>query len=79
MKTLIHRSTMMQSVYVLCLLVFARSPWLYAAAGETKSVWQVGRPIVTYWCGPALTDAAAQQMAREPGRRRRRLEKVETR
>jgi hypothetical protein len=25
--------------------------------------WQVGMPIVTYWCGPPLTDAVAQQMA----------------
>ena len=25
--------------------------------------WTLGLPIVTYWCGPALTDAAAAQMA----------------
>ena len=25
--------------------------------------WQVGTPIVTYWAGPPLTDAVAQQMA----------------
>jgi hypothetical protein len=25
--------------------------------------WQVGTPIVTYWAGPAMTDAVAQQMA----------------
>lgn len=25
--------------------------------------WTVGPPIVTYWCGPALTDATARQMA----------------
>jgi len=25
--------------------------------------WQVGTPIATYWAGPALTDAVAQQMA----------------
>jgi hypothetical protein len=25
--------------------------------------WRVGTPIVTYWCGPSLTDAVAQQMA----------------
>jgi hypothetical protein len=24
--------------------------------------WQVGTPIVTYWAGPSLTDAVAQQM-----------------
>ena len=25
--------------------------------------WQIGEPIVTYWCGPSLTDAVAKQMA----------------
>lgn len=25
--------------------------------------WRVGRPIVTYWAGPAMTDAVADQMA----------------
>ncbi|MEW6360093.1 MAG: hypothetical protein AB1696_27405 [Planctomycetota bacterium] len=25
--------------------------------------WKIGRPIVTYWAGPALTDATARQMA----------------
>ena len=25
--------------------------------------WTVGKPIVTYWAGPAMTDATAQQMA----------------
>ena len=25
--------------------------------------WQVGTPIVTYWAGPAMTDAVAKQMA----------------
>lgn len=57
--------------------LMAASPWLFcvlllvclsgvpAIAAQTKSVppWEVGTPIVTYWCGPALTDAAAQQMA----------------
>lgn len=25
--------------------------------------WKVGTPIVTYWCGPSMTDATAAQMA----------------
>jgi hypothetical protein len=29
---------------------------------KTTTTWQVGTPIVTYWCGPSLTDAVAQQM-----------------
>lgn len=28
-----------------------------------ESPWTLGEPIVTYWCGPAMTDAAAAQMA----------------
>jgi hypothetical protein len=32
-------------------------------AAEEPKAWQVGTPIVTYWCGPSLTDAVAQQMA----------------
>ena len=62
MKTLIHRSTVMKSVYILCLFLFAHSPWIRTAEAEAKSAWQVGVPIVTYWCGPSLTDTVAQQM-----------------
>jgi hypothetical protein len=29
----------------------------------TNHSWQVGTPPVTYWAGPSMTDAAAQQMA----------------
>jgi hypothetical protein len=37
-----------------------------AADPATKSVgaWKVGTPIVTYWAGPAMTDAVARQMAK---------------
>ena len=63
MKTLIYRSTTIKSVYILCLALFAYSPWMHAAESEAKTAsWQVGTPIVTYWCGPSLTDAVAQQM-----------------
>ncbi len=31
-------------------------------AAEEPKAWQVGTPIVTYWCGPSLTDVVAQQM-----------------
>lgn len=49
-------------------------PWLAAAlflseglqgapaARASKGSWNVGTPIVTYWCGPSLSDAAADQM-----------------
>jgi len=36
-----------------------------SSAAETgpATPWKVGVPIVTYWCGPAMTDAVARQMA----------------
>ncbi|UCG46935.1 MAG: hypothetical protein JSU94_15725 [Phycisphaerales bacterium] len=35
-----------------------------AGQGEPNSAgaWRVGTPIVTYWCGPVLTDGVARQM-----------------
>jgi hypothetical protein len=36
---------------------------LFTCAEKTAGAdWQVGTPIVTYWCGPALTDTVADQM-----------------
>lgn len=42
-----------------------RIPLIRAAGTNSKAAapWDVGTPIVTYWCGPSLTDAVAQQMA----------------
>jgi hypothetical protein len=50
---------------LLYLSLFAATPWMHAAQTDlqTPAPWQVGMPIVTYWCGPSLTDAVAQQMA----------------
>lgn len=36
---------------------------LRAADVPPAPAWKVGTPIVTYWCGPAMTDAVAKQMA----------------
>jgi hypothetical protein len=33
------------------------------AEAAPAASWTVGTPIVTYWCGPSMTDAVAQQMA----------------
>ncbi len=33
----------------------------FAGGGDTP--WKIGTPVVTYWAGPSLTDAVAQQMA----------------
>ncbi|MFH1921435.1 MAG: hypothetical protein ABIP48_16340 [Planctomycetota bacterium] len=30
---------------------------------EEAGAWEVGTPVVTYWAGPAMTDAVARQMA----------------
>ena len=43
-----------------------RVPGRSAIVGRTTAAdnaWQVGTPIVTYWAGPAMTDATATQMA----------------
>ena len=65
MKTLIHRSAMTGLMHILCLSLFGCTPWGHVAEAEPDAAvsWQVGTPIVTYWCGPSLTDAVAQQMA----------------
>ena len=34
-----------------------------AVAAPAAASWKVGTPIVTYWCGPSMTDATATQMA----------------
>ena len=38
-------------------------PCSRAAEVSPPAPWRVGTPIVTYWAGPAMTDATAQQMA----------------
>lgn len=42
-----------------CLLLI--SPPVHAA--DDAAPWRIGTPIVTYWAGPAMTDAAATQLA----------------
>jgi len=56
---------MTKLLHILCLWLLWRTPWMRAAEANPKTTtsWQVGAPIVTYWCGPSLTDAVAQQMA----------------
>jgi hypothetical protein len=64
MKTLIRYPARMRLVPVLCLSLFMLTPWVRGARAESAAspVWQMGTPIATYWAGPALTDAVAQQM-----------------
>ena len=65
MRTLIDYSAVARFAYILCLSLFTYTPWMQAAEAEPAATvsWQVGTPIVTYWAGPSLTDAVAQQMA----------------
>ncbi|HEY5913959.1 MAG TPA: hypothetical protein VJA21_25505 [Verrucomicrobiae bacterium] len=37
--------------------------WQPAAEASGTNQWQVGTPIVTYWAGPPMSDAAVRQMA----------------
>jgi len=39
------------------------SPRIRLVSAANAAAWKVGEPIVTYWAGPPLTDAVAQQMA----------------
>lgn len=34
-----------------------------AAAADAPEQWRIGRPIVTYWAGPPMTETTAEQMA----------------
>jgi hypothetical protein len=36
---------------------------LSAEQPRADNAWQTGKPIVTYWAGPAMSDATAKQMA----------------
>jgi hypothetical protein len=55
---------MARFVPILCLSSFLGIPWMRVAEAEPAAVapWHVGTPIVTYWAGPSVTDAVAQQM-----------------
>ena len=47
-------------------VAFALVAFVLAGAAFARpegSEWEIGRPIVTYWAGPDMTDATAQQMA----------------
>ena len=54
--------TRFQRSILLCGLGWLLMPSAISAA-EVAAPWQIGKHIVTYWAGPALTDATAKQMA----------------
>ncbi len=48
--------------FVLFALLIA-GPVFAGEDAKPAARWQVGKPIVAYWCGPPMTDAVAEQMA----------------
>jgi len=54
----------MRLAHIHCLSLLACTLWVPVAEAEPAATlsWQVGTPIATYWAGPSLTDAVAQQM-----------------
>jgi len=48
---------------ILAVLVLLGSGLLRDAFGEETSRWRIGKPIVTYWAGPPLTETVAAQLA----------------
>jgi len=53
----------LRTALVLALAAGGWPLWAAETPGPQASTWKLGQPIVTYWAGPALTDAVAQQMA----------------
>jgi hypothetical protein len=51
------------AVAVLALAAVGLPAWAAGSQGQAAPPWKPGTPIVTYWAGPALTDAVARQMA----------------
>ncbi|MBN1505273.1 MAG: hypothetical protein JW955_00420 [Sedimentisphaerales bacterium] len=64
MKTSMYYLTTARCVGLLCFCGFACTSCARITEAQSGATsWQVGVPIVTYWCGPSLADAVAQQMA----------------
>ncbi len=49
--------------WALCVTLAAIEIFLTSLWAEEAQRWKIGKPIVTYWAGPSMTDATAQQMA----------------
>jgi hypothetical protein len=45
------------------IVVFVAAVTAVSIAADGDTSWKINTPIVSYWSGPALTDAAARQMA----------------
>jgi hypothetical protein len=58
-----HGTTLLQRLFVLGLTLVSTAALPAERSKPARGVWTLGTPIVTYWAGPAMTDATAQQMA----------------
>lgn len=63
MKHVLQSIPVARMAAMVVMLVSLASAMVAAAEKPHAGPWQVGTPIVTYWCGPSLTDAVARQMA----------------
>lgn len=57
------RDWVMNSRVATCVAAVLAAGLLSVTGAGGEKGWQVGTPIVTYWAGPAMTDATARQMA----------------
>jgi hypothetical protein len=64
MRSFVRHSAAMRFMHFVGLswVAFALCGCATQSAPAATGSWQVGEPIVTYWAGPSLTDAVAQQM-----------------
>jgi hypothetical protein len=64
MKDLINCSAVTRFAYILLFSLFTYTPrtWAAQAKPAASASWQIGTPVATYWAGPSLTDAVAEQM-----------------
>ncbi len=62
MRSRIEHSVAARLASIVYPFLFLCTPWIGAAEAGLGSSWQIGTPIATYWAGPAITDAVAQQM-----------------
>ena len=59
----LFRRQLFRTAAVLALAAGCSPLWGADAPGQSVAAWKVGTPLVTYWAGPAMTDAVARQMA----------------
>jgi hypothetical protein len=60
---MLNHKTTMRRLWTGILAALATPLCMMGQEATAMEAWQIGTPIVTYWAGPAMTDATAQQMA----------------